>query len=275
MELYFFVGILGLVIGSFLNVVILRVMEGRDLNGRSGCPHCAHTLKWYELIPVLSYLVQKGRCRACAHPISPQYPLVELLTSAVFVGVLHVQMEMLLTAPLYLGLLYMLAHLCMWSILVVIAVYDLRTTYIPDIFSYSLAGIALLTLFLQGLLTAPYALPSVSALLAGPLLFLPFYLLSKISDEQWMGYGDGKLALGMGWMLGIGAGLSAVVLSFWIGAVVMLGLMGLQRVYARIRNVQGAFFTYKSKVPFGPFLILGCGLQYFLEYAFLATLYVW
>ncbi len=241
--------LLGLADGSFLNVLVLRTMVGRSCGGRSACMHCGHMLAWYELIPLFSYLAQAGRCRACGVRLSVQYPLVEALTAFVFVGVaLRVcgtggcSLCGLFEQSVLHGLAtlaFMGTHLAVWSALIAICVYDLRTTYIPDRFSYAGAGAALVALVL-GFLTVqgtPHTFETFTrTLLAGPLLFLPFYFLWKVSDGRWMGLGDGKLAWGMGWLLGIGGGFSAVMFGFWLGALVALAVLAAQRIAGFLRT---------------------------------------
>jgi prepilin signal peptidase PulO-like enzyme (type II secretory pathway) len=97
-------------------------------------------------------------------------------------------------------------------------------------------------------------------LLAGPVLFLPFFILWIVSNGRWIGLGDGKLALGFGWMLGLDYGLSAIVLAFWIGAVVSIFLIARERL-----NLKKKQLTMKSEIPFAPYLILGYAIVYFLS----------
>lgn len=301
----------GLAVGSFLNVLVLRTMAGRSCGGRSACMHCGHTLAWYELVPLVSYLVQAGRCRGCRARLSLQYPLVELLTALVFFGVgLRLcgagECEATLAGWGGLHLLafagYVAAHLAVWSALIAICVYDLRTTYIPDRFSYTAAGCALAALALEVYVAPVEPASIVLALLAGPLLVLPFYLLWKVSHGRWMGLGDGKLALSMGWLLGIGGGFSAAMFGFWLGAIVAVGLLAAQRLAALLPAGKGTArdaspvdtsvvgedvhtasataelptedaepvahvlrtpLTLTSEIPFGPFLVAGTAIVYF------------
>lgn len=272
------IALVGLVVGSFLNVVILRHMVERDVTGRSGCMTCGHTLQWFELIPVVSYLLQRGRCRACATPLSLQYPLVECATACVFLavavwGVPYGAHESVVEIVLYGATLT--THLAVWATLIVIFVYDLRTTYIPDIFSYTLASCAFVVYVLQYVAThTPHSLASTVSnptelliwFLAGPLLYAPFWALWKYSEGKWIGLGDGKLAWGMGWFLGLMGGASAIMFGVWIGAVVAIGVMGVQRArlfHCTIRNKAEQHLTLQSEIPFGPFLIIGTAIVYF------------
>lgn len=247
-----FVFVLGLIIGSFLNVVIFRYNTGQTLGGRSKCMSCGKTLEWYELIPVLSYLLLLGRCSKCRSKISAQYILVEFSTAFVFLFTYWKLASRLSSTEVSLAFIFALAG---WALLIAILVYDLRHKIIPDIFVWSFSICALVSHILTvGVKNI------VWTLIAGPLLFLPFYLLWKVSGGRWIGLGDGKLAWGMGWFLGIGLGLSAVVISFWIGAVISLLIIAV----AKIKHKRGGL-GMKSEIPFAPFLIAGLALTYFLN----------
>ena len=251
LSLFFF--LLGLIIGSFLNVVILRYNTGLGISGRSGCFSCGKKLEWYELIPVVSFIVQKGRCRKCGAVLSLQYPLVELLTGFLFLGIFLKYYFLSLSYEHFFFTVFF--YLVIWSLLVVILVYDLRHKIIPDMLVYGFAFLAFVRVLVD--FRAGF---SLAELLAGPILFLPFYLLWHVSQGRWIGLGDGKLALGIGWMLGLGYGLSAIVLGFWIGAIVSLILLGLGRL-----KLLAIGLTMKSEIPFAPFLILGLALVYFIR----------
>ncbi len=254
---------LGMLVGSFLNVVALRYNTGRLRQalfggGRSHCFSCDKTLTWYELVPVASFLAQGGRCRGCKSRLSWQYPLVELLTGFLFViAFLHEAV-----GAHSLGLLLAMIIL---SLLVVIGVYDLRHKIIPDALAYAFAAFALVY-SLARLFSGPSSLDYTNTLFqaipwllaAGPLLFLPFYLLWKVSGGRWIGLGDGKLALGMGWFLGLSGGISAVVLAFWLGALVAVIVLAVQRSWPQL----GQRLHMKSEIPFAPFLIIGTVIVY-------------
>jgi len=268
--------VLGLILGSFTNVMILR--QGRNIIwGRSTCPHCGRTLRWYELIPLLSFIVLHARCRTCRGAISWQYPAVELL-----IGILALIIGMS-SLPLTLRIISIgIALYC-----VAIAVYDLYTTIIPDRWAYGLATLA----FVSGVLTflPNDVLQVVLFLVAGPIVALPLAALWFFSGGRWMGLGDAKLVLGFGWLVGLMPAFVALGMAFVIGAVVsvfiLLPLQNIKRFTKRMRTFtrhllpmltrrqanqkshdilstsvngewKGAGFTMKSEVPFGPFLIL-------------------
>lgn len=250
--------IFGTIIGSFLNVVSLRYNTGKSLLGRSVCFSCAKELKWFELFPILSFIFQLGKCTKCKSKISIQYPIVEFLTGVIFLGIFLKFSALLFTAPYYL-LLLSLYFMVMFSILVVIFIYDIKHKIIPDDLVYTFAILSLVGMFFD-FSVFQLSIPSLMQFLAGPILFIPFFILWFISSGRWMGLGDGKLALGIGWFLGLSLGASAVMLSFWIGALVSVALMLFFSLNLRDKRI-----TMKSEIPFGPFLILGLVLVFFFE----------
>lgn len=228
----------GLIVGSFLNVVIYRYNTGMGLvTGGSKCLACAKQLRWYELVPVCSFLLQRGQCRRCLSKISWQYPLVELATGLLFWLSLRV-FGLAPVLPLYLVIM---------SLLVVITVYDLRHKIIPDGLVYTFISLSLLPV----LISADWSL-IWSHVLGGGLLFLFFFLLWRVSDGRWMGFGDAKLAVGVGFLLGLSGGVSAIVLAFWIGALVGVFLLALSHWRWGQKR-----FNMKSEIPFAPFIVLG------------------
>lgn len=244
--------VFGTIIGSFLNVVIYRYNSGiSPLSGRSQCFSCGKTLTWRQLIPVLSFLYSRGRCAECGVRLSWQYPVVEVLSGAIFVSVFLLQKPPLESAYL----------LVIFSTLLVIAVYDMRHQIIPDGLVIFFALLSLLWFIwstpvsFERLLHFPYNW----SLIAGPMLFLPFWALWFVSKGRWLGLGDGKLALGIGWFLGATLGGSAVMLAFWIGATYALVIMALQKVLKTANNK----LSMQSEIPFGPFLILAIFIVYF------------
>ncbi len=231
----------GVIIGSFLNVVICRLGTGETLLGRSQCPHCKKTLAWCELVPLFSFLAQWGKCRSCRTRISAQYPLVELLTGALFVSVAQ-------SFPSDRVLLAL--NLVLVSLLIVIAVYDLRHLIIPD-------TLVLLLLALAGTQVFWRDADVPDALLGG---FIPAAFLGGlwlISRGRWLGFGDAKLVFPLGLIVGFLGSISLLVFSFWIGAVVSVGVLFTQRLLRgqQFFSIRTPRFTMKSEVPFAPFLI--------------------
>ena len=220
---YIFIFLFGLSVGSFLNVVILRLQKEEKLTGRSYCPHCKHGLSWFDLIPVASFFTLGGKCRYCHAKISIQYPIVEIATGLIFLLIYNYQFSIINTVLLW----YVAASL------IVIFVYDLRDYIIPDIILFPAIVAAL-----------PYHISTnhfLAALLASG-FFLIIFLISK---GAWMGFGDVKLAVLLGLLLGFPNILLGLFLAFFFGAIIGIG--------AIVLNKKGL----KSEMPFAPFLILG------------------
>jgi len=225
--------VLGAMLGSFLNVVIHRLPRRESLIvPGSHCPHCGVPIRAWDNIPILSFLVLRGRCRVCRRPISPRYPLVEA-TAGVLVAASWVRMDSALTVA---------AAAAFSLILVAIFFIDLEHQIVPNALTYP--GLLL------GLILAVPQDRIGNALLtaagAGA-----FFLLIAIISRGGMGGGDIKLAAMMGAFLGWPAVAVALLLAFTLGAVVGLLLMGLGR---RSR---------KDPIPFGPALAVGAVLALF------------
>ena len=243
-------------------MVILRYNTGVSFfSGRSFCPSCGKKLSWYELVPIVSFFVLRRKCAGCGSKISWQYPLVELATGLLFLSTLYA-----LRSTLFFDIYYLLStiyYLLIWSILIVISVYDLRHKIIPDLLVFLFAGLSLAYLVVStgwgNILHAPYYWD----FLAGPLFALPFAALWFFSQGKWMGVGDAKLALGIGWFLGLIKGGSAIILGFWMGAIVGLTLIGISKL--SIAKHPHSNYGLKSEIPFGPFLILGTIIAFFFN----------
>ena len=247
--------IFGVVIGSFLNVYLYRFHTGKSLMGGSHCMSCAEPLRWYDLFPLLSYLTLRGRCRSCSAYIPARYFWVELLTGLLFGVVVYFVSDMFLWPLLFL----------LMAILVLVLVYDIMHMIIPQGFVYILCTIATLIIIYNMYLglavtTALYHL--VAGLLAGAF----FYGLWWYSGGRWLGLGDAKLAFPLGVMVGMSGVFSMLVLSFWIGTIIALGMLGYER-YKKRGQLRLPFvsnrLTMKSEVPFAPFLILSFLVVFF------------
>ena len=249
--------IFGLAVGSFLNCVIYRLaltpqqerlVWGLALpRGRSFCPHCKHILSWQDLIPVLSFLILRGKCRYCQKKISWQYPLVEIATALLFLLVFNFQFSIFNEFSIFnFQTLFNLCFLFLVScFLIVIFVYDLKHFIIPDKVIFPAIGIALIYNFYQ-LLTTHYPLSTVlNNLYAAFGAAVFFLMIVLISRGKWMGLGDVKLAFLMGLFLDFPNILIALFFAFLIGAIIGVGLILAKRK------------TLRSEVPFGPFLVTG------------------
>ncbi|MDP3735560.1 MAG: prepilin peptidase [bacterium] len=261
--LVIFTFVFGAIVGSFLNVVALRYNSGVTLGGRSRCFSCSAILAWFDLVPVVSFIALRGRCRRCGSAISLQYPVVELITGVVFALVLNHELGIMNYGAAFSA--YFILHtayfMAIFSLLIAISVYDLRHKIIPNGLVYLFSALTFSKLLIELASSNPQLLVTSYQLLAsGPLLAAPFAALWLLSGGRWMGLGDAKLALGIGWLLGFSTGIAALVLSFWIGAVVSLGILLAER--ARLFSSREDF-TMKSEIPFGPFLVAGTFLAWF------------
>lgn len=247
----FVVGIFGLIIGSFLNAVVWRLHEqkqgskskdqksGRNLSiayGRSMCPHCGYTLEPRDLVPVLSWLWLRGKCRKCHQPISVQYPLVELLTAILF-GLSY----LVLRPEDVLGWLSFGLWLAVLAMLIVLTIYDLRWMLLPDVVVLPAVITTALLVVVEAIWSHSFHVvlgPVIAALLASG----GFYALAAVSKGKWMGGGDIKLAFLMGLLLG----LQKLTLAMFIGFDTA-ALVGVTLIILRLRR-------RTDYIPFGPFL---------------------
>ncbi len=239
----------GVIIGSFLNVVIYRFHTGKSLSGSSHCLSCQTSLRFYELFPLVSYVALRGRCRSCSAYIPSRYFWVELVTGMLFAVIVFVK------SPLW----WFLA-MALISILVVIAVYDIYHMIIPQSLVWWLWGIACIYTVVSYFLVPDYV-HVFYGLLSAALGYGFFALLWKVSDGRWIGYGDAKLAAPLSLMLGVFGTFSMIVLSFWIGTFISLTILAGQWFRRSSGQPHLRFLstplTMKSEVPFAPFLILG------------------
>lgn len=241
------VGLLGLVGGSFLNVVAHRVPLGRSVvRPRSACPACGHEVRARDNVPVLSWLLLRGRCRDCGEPIAPRYPLVELGT-----GVLFLLTFLVLEQRNLLGVLP--AALYLAAISIALAAIDLDTRRLPNaIVLPSYPVLALLLVLASALEADWWALARAG--MGGAALWL-LYFLVMLAKPGGMGFGDVKLAglLGaaLGWF-GWGSLVVGAFSAFLLGGLFSVGLLLAGRA------------GRKSAIPFGPWMLLGAWIGIFL-----------
>jgi prepilin signal peptidase PulO-like enzyme (type II secretory pathway) len=222
-----FVFVLGAVLGSFGNVVVLRGERNESLGGRSYCPACKRQLSWIDLVPVASYVWLRGKCRTCKAPISVQYPLVELLSGVLFVAAF--------THQDFDGTSSVALAIALW-LLLLIAVQDLRTGLISDALNIPFV-IASLTYALLTLVV-----PWEAVLICGGFLGIQWL----VSRGTWVGSGDVILACGIGALARTLPGAATALFAAYIlGAVIAAALL-----LTRKKTLAGS-------VPFGPFLALG------------------
>lgn len=259
------VGVVGACVGSFLNVVIARVPAGQSVvRPGSRCPRCEKPIRWYDNVPVVSWLVLRARCRDCGLPISPRYPIVELLGAAAALGALW-----------HRGFgLQALAEFAFSAFLLAMAAIDLDTWQLPHVLTKPLLGLALLC-GLAGLSAAPSFGAAVIGAAVGGGFFLAVALVGKwIARREAMGEGDIWLLAGLGAWLGVQGLLPLILLASTQGALVGVALMLVGKAQTGERPVDAAppgddeddWVPPRNAVPFGPFLALGA-----LEWLYLAA----
>lgn len=234
---YLLLFVFGLAVGSFLNVASMRYPK--SIGGRSRCPHCHKVLNWRELIPVASYLVQKGKCRNCDNRLSLQYPLVEVLTGGVFLslGYYFQRFANLSDFSVWQSYVFLSLWIAAAACLILIALIDLRLFIIPDGLSIAIAALGVLLMALK----ADY----LNHILTAALSFFFFGSVMLATRGRGMGMGDVKLAGAIGLLMGFPASLTAFVAAFVTGAIWGVGLILFRKK------------SFKDAVPFGPFLVLG------------------
>ncbi|MDP3727109.1 MAG: prepilin peptidase [bacterium] len=257
--------LLGLATGSFLTVVIRRTgTRSTIVWGRSRCPQCRRTLRWFELLPILSFLLQRGRCRSCRRPISPLYPVVEFLCAFLFVALAVAVVRGVISPPPFstdavagtLGtqVLWFLYYAFFSALAIAISAYDFERGLIPLALVRPLlvvgAGGALIRLAAGGGGREVFAL----AAFAGA-VFVLFWGLWFFSAGRAMGRGDADVALAIALVLGPAAALTGLLFAFWIGAILGILLVSVRRL------------GWSSEIPFAPFLFGGAIAALFLSSA--------
>lgn len=239
--------LLGLIVGSFLNVLVCRLYLAEDIFfDRSRCPHCKKVIAWYDNIPIVSIILLNFKCRNCRKKISWQYPLVEISTGILFAAI-GLRFFSPGDASSWTVTLYFLGAAVF---LMAILVYDWLYMEIPEILLWP--GIALAFAFnffidwsrnsFSGEILSSF---THSGILAAFIAFTFFFLLSVLSHEKWMGMGDAYLAIFLGLILGWPEILLALFLSFFIGSVYGIILIAIGKK------------KMKSQIPFAPFMVAG------------------
>lgn len=239
--------LLGLIVGSFLNVVIARVPEGGSLiRPASHCPGCGAPIRARDNVPVVSWLILRGKCRDCGEPISAMYPLVELTTGLIWavLGVWALQ-----TSGQSLANPLLPVSLALASAGIALTVIDVRVLRLPNAIVLPLYPIVILGLLLAGVIGGSW--PWWESLCGAGIWLIAVGVPWLISGGRWMGAGDVKLApiLGavLGWQAVASAGIG-ILLAFVLGALMSLGLLVFRRA------------STGAHVPFGPFLLAGAFL---------------
>ncbi|MFA6533435.1 MAG: prepilin peptidase [Patescibacteria group bacterium] len=248
----FAIFIFGASIGSFLNVLIDRLPKEESINGRSHCDFCGKKIAWYDLFPVISFFVLKGKTRCCKKKLSWQYPLIEFITGLVFVLITSLQYSSVWLLNNWILFVSWLLFLGISSCLIVIFVSDLKYHLISDYLLLALFIFSILFHFFgstQGSTPTPIQLiqPIISGLVVSFLIWLIYFL----SKERAMGLGDVYLTAIMGFLLGWQKGFLALYIAFVTGAI-----FGLMVILFKHRKL-------KSRIAFGPFLVIGTATMLF------------
>lgn len=237
LSVYFFVFLLGLCLGSFSSVLIWRIPKGLSINGRSACRNCKGKISWFDNIPLLSFILLKGRCRNCKSKISLRYPLVEFITGIIF-----------LLFYFKFGLTYQTFLFFLLSpILVSIFFIDLDHQIIPDSLIFTGVGIS----FLYLLFFSPQLF--YANIFAGLISSLFLLILHFVTYGKGMGLGDVKFALLGGMVVGLINIFYWFLIAFLTGASVGCILILVKK------------YGLKSKIAFGPFLVFASFLTIFLR----------
>lgn len=241
----------GLIVGSFLNVLALRFGYHESARSRSACMACGVPLTALDLIPVVSFVALRGRCRTCGSRFSLQYPVIELLTGFLFLGVF-------LSTPLGgvpLVWLQSVALLVFWSAFILILVVDVKHTLVPLPFAWILIGGAMAVRLCSTVLLSS-AMPFSDALAGGMTLASAVLFLVFITRGKGMGEGDIYIAAALGILFGFWRGIEVIAMAFWIGAIVGIALIALSR---RV--------TMKTELPFAPFLFMAAVIGAFTAFS--------
>ena len=285
---------LGLIVGSFLNVVAFRYNPEESLfgighlTGRSKCRSCQKKLRWYELIPIFSFFVLRGRCGSCKEKISWQYPIVELLTGLATMGVPYVFSKMFFIKQVFLaggpiGWFAIISIIWIWIfyLFILLALIDFRLKIIPNEINVILflLGVGILGWqfwydkfdLASGTFLGGYAAMFgfredlfLNHLLAGLVAGGLFGLAVFLTKGKGMGMGDVKLAFVLGWLFGWPDVVLLIVIAFILGGVFGVGV---------IVSKKGK--GMKMTVPFGPFLVLAGTLVFYLGESILVHYFSW
>jgi leader peptidase (prepilin peptidase)/N-methyltransferase len=246
-----FAFIFGAVVGSFLNVCIFRLpVHESIIKPLSRCPHCHHPIRFFDNIPLISFIILKGKCRDCGAKISWRYPLVELITAV---------LSLLLFLQFGLTLRFLIFFV-FTSVLIVIAFIDLDHRIIPDILT--LPGIPIFFLLAVFIVKVPWLEALIGLAIGGGILFAIAFGYELISKREGMGGGDIKLLAMIGGFLGWKSLLFVLLVSSFFGALVGITAMIIKKQ------------DMKYAVPFGPFLSAAAVAYFFWGDVFIRLLFM-
>ena len=218
--------------GSFLNVVAFRLVRDEPFTGRSRCPHCQSTLAWHDLIPVISWLALRGKCRTCSNAISPLYPLIELATAAMMCALVYLTPE------------YFAAYFVLFSALIINTRSDLETMLISRATTLWLIPVAL-ACAAAGLLPISLLASAAGCLFGLGVLYGASWLFRRATGQDGLGQGDVDLLALIGAFTGIAGAWWSLTIASVLGSAIGIAYLA---------------FTGKgrmTRIPFGPFLAAG------------------
>jgi len=257
----FLIFIVGASIGSFLNVLIDRLPNDEKITGRSHCDYCKKRLRWYDLIPVVSFFVLGGKCRYCHKKLSWQYPIVEIITGILFLLIFNFQFSPLRSSSFEGQAIFNeFSNLfVLWGIiscLIVIFFSDLKYHLLSDYILLALFVFSFLYRVMPNLFRHPIVVNEIlkqvqNDVLSGFIVALPIFLIYYFSHERAMGLGDVYLSVIIGFLLGWKAGFIALYIAFVTGAI-----FGMTLILLKKKKI-------KSKIPFGPFIVFGTTVMLF------------
>lgn len=240
---YILAGIIGLCVGSFLNVVIYRVPNGMNLSKpASHCPKCDYKLRWYDNIPILSYVMLKGKCRSCKEPISIRYTLVEVFNMLLWILSVYLFYED--------NMVYCFISMIVSSLLVCVFFIDLEHMLIFNRFSISIFVLGIVAMFFDtytDMLDHLYGL-----LLGGGLFMLLYFGCILILKKEGFGWGDVKLLAAAGMLLGWQKLVFAILIASVLGSIVLI-------IIKRIKENDS-----DKEYPFAPFIVIGILISMFI-----------
>ena len=246
--IYFLIFLIGTIFGSFSNVLIYRLPNNKQgiLLGRSGCPKCKKQINWYDNIPLISFLLLQGKCRTCNKQISFQYFIVELLSGLTFV----------LIFSFHQNIFDILILILIYLVFVNIFFIDLKHFIIPDSLNILLAIIGFVKNFIPITITQ-FQISLQNSIIGGIIGFLLIYsiifLYRHLKNREGMGLGDAKLMVGIGLLLG------------WQSIPIILFLASILGLIFVIPSLIRKTKKLTTQIPFGPFIVLGSILFFFLK----------
>lgn len=238
----------GASLGSFTQVLVTRLHVASVMNGRSKCLSCGESLKWFDLIPIVSYLVLRGKCRTCKNSFGIEHLVIEILFGAVFLfiyrGVLAGQG---VTLDSFLWLVY---YTILCISLGAITLYDIRHKVVPSIFFIIFLILSLITMVMRFIVEG-----DSYAFFAPLLVAFPFILAFIVTKGKALGFGDILMYMAVGAFFGLEQGITVLFLSVWIGGVVALVL--------HLKNSK--VYGMKAALPFVPFITLAFFIVLFTD----------